>query len=62
MGDFLGHIALPAKIAIRVLESIDLAERFGPDPDVHAVYESITALMQRLLDGLASERRWPIIG
>jgi 1-acyl-sn-glycerol-3-phosphate acyltransferase len=62
VGDFLGHIALPAKITIRVLEPIDLRARFGPDPEVDVVYESITALMQRTLDELAAQRRWPVIG
>jgi len=62
VGDFLGHIALPAKITIQVLEPIDLVERFGPDPDVDVVYDAITELMQRTLDGLAAERRWPVIG
>jgi AhpD family alkylhydroperoxidase len=49
VGDFFGHIALPAKITIQVLEPIDLHERFGPNPDVDAVYETITGLMQRTL-------------
>ena len=62
VGDFLGHIALPAKITIQVLEPIDLNERFGRDPDVHEVYETVTGLMQRTLNELAAQRRWPVIG
>ena len=62
VGDLLGHIALPAKITIRVLDPIDVHERFGPAPDVDAVYASVTALMQRALDELAAGRRWPVIG
>lgn len=62
VGDFFGHIALPAKITIQVLEPIDVHERFGPDPDVDMVYETITGLMQQTLDRLAAERRWPVIG
>jgi 1-acyl-sn-glycerol-3-phosphate acyltransferase len=62
VGDFFGHIALPAKITIQVLEPIDLHTRFGPDPDVDMVYETITGLMQETLDELASARRWPVIG
>jgi 1-acyl-sn-glycerol-3-phosphate acyltransferase len=62
IGDLFGHIALPAKITIQVLEPIDLRERFGPSPDVDAIYEAITGLMQRTLDELAAERRWPVIG
>jgi 1-acyl-sn-glycerol-3-phosphate acyltransferase len=62
VGDLFGHLALPAKITIRVLEPIDLHERFGPAPNVDAVYGSVTALMQRALDELAAARRWPVIG
>jgi 1-acyl-sn-glycerol-3-phosphate acyltransferase len=62
VGDLFGHIALPAKITIQVLEPIDLRERFGPSPDVDAVYRAITELMQRTLDELAAQRRWPVIG
>jgi 1-acyl-sn-glycerol-3-phosphate acyltransferase len=62
VGDLFGHIALPAKITIQVLEPIDLRERFGPAPDGDEIYESITALMQRTLDELAVARRWPVIG
>jgi len=58
----MGHLALPAKITIQVLEPIDLRERFGPRPDVDAVFEAITTLMQETLDELAAQRRWPIIG
>jgi 1-acyl-sn-glycerol-3-phosphate acyltransferase len=62
VGDFFGHIALPAKITIQVLEPIDLHERFGPNPDVDAIYETITGLMQRTLNELAARRRFPVIG
>jgi 1-acyl-sn-glycerol-3-phosphate acyltransferase len=62
VGDLFGHIALPAKITIQVLEPIELRARFGPDPDVDAIYETITGLMQQTLDELAAERRWPVIG
>jgi len=62
VGDFFGHIALPAKITIQVLEPIDLHARFGPEPDVDAVYKTVTKLMQRTLDELAAQRRWPVIG
>lgn len=62
VGDLFGHIALPAKITTQVLKPIDVRERFGPRPDVHAVYEAITELMQGTLDELAAQRRWPVIG
>ena len=62
VGDLLGHIPLPAKITIEVLPSIDLREQFGPEPDPDEVYRYVTGLMQEALDGLAAERRFPVIG
>ena len=62
VGDLLGHIPLPAKITIEVLPSIDLREQFGPEPDPDEVYRYVTCLMQDALDGLAAERRFPVIG
>ena len=62
VGDFLGHLPLPAKITIEVLPPIDLAERFGEDPDVDEVYEHVTGAMQETLDALCAERRYPVIG
>jgi hypothetical protein len=62
VGDFLGHLPLPSKITIQVLEPIELRERFGRDPDVDEVYEHVTNVMQETLDGLAAERRLPVIG
>jgi 1-acyl-sn-glycerol-3-phosphate acyltransferase len=62
VGDFAGHFPLPAKITIQVLPPIDVAERFGPDPDHDEVYGFVTDQMQMALDALASERRFPVIG
>lgn len=62
VGDFLGHLPLPAKITIEVLPPIRLREEFGPDPDVDEVYEHVVRQMQETLDALAAERRWPVIG
>lgn len=62
VSDLLGHIPLPAKITIEVLEPIDLREQFGPEPDVDEVYDHVTRVMQEALDGLAAERRFPVIG
>ena len=62
VGDLLGHLPLPAKITIEVGRPIDLHEQFGPDPDVDEVYDHLTGLMQDTLDGLAAERRFPVIG
>jgi 1-acyl-sn-glycerol-3-phosphate acyltransferase len=60
--DLPGRLPLPAKITIEVLPPIDLQERFGPSPDVDAVYEHVTAVMQSALDRLAEERTLPIVG
>jgi 1-acyl-sn-glycerol-3-phosphate acyltransferase len=62
IGDMAGHIPLPAKITIQVLEPIDLRERYGRDPDVREVYNDVTHTMQQTLDDLADERRLPVIG
>jgi 1-acyl-sn-glycerol-3-phosphate acyltransferase len=62
IGDFAGHIPLPAKITIEVLPPIDLAREFGPNLDIDDVYTHITAQMQETLDALAAERRFPVIG
>ncbi len=62
VGDFAGHIPLPSKITIEVLPPIDLEREFGPDPDTDEVYEYVTGQMQEALDGLAAERRFPVIG
>ena len=60
LGDVFGHLPLPAKITIEVLEPIDVGDRFGDDVD--GAYAAITAQMQRTLDRLAAERRWPVLG
>jgi 1-acyl-sn-glycerol-3-phosphate acyltransferase len=62
VGDLLGHIPLPAKITIEVLAPIDLREQFGDEPDLDEVYDHVNRVMQEALDGLATERRWPVIG
>ena len=60
IGDVFGHLPLPAKITIEVLGPIDVAACFGTDVD--AAYEAVTGRMQRALDALAAERRWPVLG
>jgi 1-acyl-sn-glycerol-3-phosphate acyltransferase len=62
IGDMLGHLPLPAKITIETLPAIDLRAEFGPDPDVHEIYDHIQRLMQDTLDALAAERRFPVLG
>jgi 1-acyl-sn-glycerol-3-phosphate acyltransferase len=62
VGDFLGHIPLPAKITTEVLPAIDLHAQFGDDPDLDEVYDHVVGVMQETLDSLAAERRYPVIG
>jgi 1-acyl-sn-glycerol-3-phosphate acyltransferase len=62
VGDLMGHIPLPAKITIQVMPPIDLRAEFGQDPDLDEVYWEITTRMQETLDGLADERRLPVLG
>jgi 1-acyl-sn-glycerol-3-phosphate acyltransferase len=62
VGDFLGHIPLPAKITMEVLPAIDVRDQFGEEPDVDEVYDYVTTVMQETLDTLAAERRLPVIG
>ncbi len=60
--DIPPRLPLPAKITVEVLPPIDLAERFGPDPEYKAVYDEITGEMQAALSALQDERTLPIIG
>ena len=60
VGDVFGHVPLPAKITIEVLEPIDVAARFGDDVD--SAYNGTVAAMQATLDRLAAERLWPVLG
>jgi 1-acyl-sn-glycerol-3-phosphate acyltransferase len=57
VGDMLGHIPLPAKITIQVLEPIDVSGM-----DVDEAYELVTGRMQSTLTGLAEERAVPVLG
>ena len=57
VGDMLGHIPLPAKITIQVLEPIDVSSM-----DVDEAYELVIGQMQTALTGLDEERRLPVLG
>src|SRR4029453_3815317 len=57
VGDLLGHVPLPAKITIEVLEPIDVSRM-----DVDDAYELVTERMQTALTGLAEERSLPVLG
>jgi 1-acyl-sn-glycerol-3-phosphate acyltransferase len=66
-GDYLLHWPLPAKITVEVGETIDFHEKFGTldhrDPEVlWACYSYVEQRMQTILDGLAAERRLPVLG
>ncbi|HEY7257156.1 MAG TPA: lysophospholipid acyltransferase family protein [Solirubrobacterales bacterium] len=60
--DLPGRIPLPSQITVQALPEIDLRRRFGPDPDVEAVYNAVTTMMQEELDELSAERDLPILG
>jgi hypothetical protein len=60
--DLPTRIPLPAKITIEVLPPIDLAERFGPDPEHQQIYDEITGEMQEALSELQEERTLPVVG
>jgi 1-acyl-sn-glycerol-3-phosphate acyltransferase len=60
VGDFLGHVPLPVKIRIEVLEPIDVVKRFGPDDaDSDQAYRYVTDRMQEALTALAAEHVLP---
>lgn len=56
------NLPLPTKIVTTVLKPIDVATRFGDQPDASHVDAHVRAAMQTALDGLARERRFPILG
>ncbi len=57
----LPHVPLPAKIRMRVLEPIDVREKFGDDPDWQHAYDYVTSIMQVGLSKLASNVIVPMI-
>ncbi|HYP23311.1 MAG TPA: lysophospholipid acyltransferase family protein [Actinomycetota bacterium] len=59
VGDFLGHVPLPAKIRMDVLEPIDVAERFGDEADSDEAYDYVVSRMQESLTALAAGRLLP---
>jgi 1-acyl-sn-glycerol-3-phosphate acyltransferase len=62
VGDFAGHLPLPAKITTEVLPAIDLRAEFGTDPDVDEVHDHLVGVMQHALDALSAQRRLPVLG
>ncbi len=59
---FPANMPLPAKVVYQLLEPIDIAARFGKDADVHEVDAHVRSVMQTALDGLARQRRFPVLG
>jgi hypothetical protein len=47
---------------MQVLEPIDVIAQFGEEPDIDAVDAHVRHVMQKALNGLAKERRLPVIG
>lgn len=54
--DWLGHIPLPAKIAIEVQQPIE------PTADDQVTYDAVVASLQAGVNRLAAQRRFPVIG
>lgn len=59
---FPANMPFPSKIVYQVLEPIDIAARFGKDPDVAEVDAHVRSVMQTALDKLGRERRFPVLG
>jgi len=56
------NLPLPSKIVTQVLPAIDITARFGEDPDVAEVDAYVRKVMQKALDRLAKQRRFPVLG
>jgi 1-acyl-sn-glycerol-3-phosphate acyltransferase len=56
------NLPLPSKIVTQVLPAIDITARFGEDPDVAVVDAYVRKVMQKALDRLAKQRRFPVLG
>ncbi len=56
------NIPLPTKIVTEVLRPIDVAAEFGNAPDVKKLDAHVRAVMQKGLNALAAQRRFPIVG
>jgi 1-acyl-sn-glycerol-3-phosphate acyltransferase len=56
------NVPLPTKIVTQVLPPVHIVAEFGERPDVDEVDAHVRHLMQRALDDLAAERRFPVFG
>ncbi|TDH24111.1 glycerol acyltransferase, partial [Mycobacteroides franklinii] len=59
---FPPNMPLPSKVVTEVLEPIDVVAQFGQDPDVKEVDAHVRGVMQEALNGLARQRRFPVLG
>jgi hypothetical protein len=53
------NFPLPAKIIMEMLEPIDIAARFGDEPDVDKVDAHVRSVMQTALAALSGEASMP---
>lgn len=56
------NMPLPSKIVVEVLDPIDVPALWRTDPDPVRIDGRVRRAMQAVLDRLARQRRWPIIG
>ncbi|MFT4125012.1 MAG: lysophospholipid acyltransferase family protein [Gordonia sp. (in: high G+C Gram-positive bacteria)] len=56
------NLPLPSKMVTEVLDPIDIRAEFGDDPDIEQIDTLVRKHMQHALDGLARERRFPVVG
>lgn len=56
------NLPLPTKIVTQVLDPIDVTTEFGEDPDIDEVDDYVRHVMQKALDKLANDRRFPVLG
>ena len=59
---FPPNLPLPTKVVTQVLKPVRIARKFGKSPDVDEVDAHVRSVMQAELDGLARERRFPVLG
>ncbi|HWJ67729.1 MAG TPA: 1-acyl-sn-glycerol-3-phosphate acyltransferase [Nocardioides sp.] len=56
------NLPLPTRITTRVLDPIDVAAEFGPDPDLAEVDAVVRGRMEEALADMAARRRFPVLG
>ena len=58
----MGLKRIRLEIPTQVLEPIHIGAQFGDDPDVDHVDAHVRSVMQRALDRLGRQRRFPVLG